>query len=122
MIAYSYGTSNDPPFEVLHNAPAIGVPETSAPSNVVGVAGVLVSFDSGTGSAPGTIVVTNGATGKTVSRQLQPNMTADMCLQVLQQAAFDVGLQIQSDPKGLKLGGANSTVNVTGANVTLIPY
>jgi Protein of unknown function (DUF3421) len=119
MIAYSYGTSNDPPFEVLYNAPATAGAATGAPSNM---AGVLVSFDSGTGSTPGTIVVTNGATGKTVSRQLQPNMTADMCLQVLQQAALDAGLQIQSDPKGLKLAGANNTVNVTGANVILTPY
>jgi len=104
---------------VLYNAPASGSAMPSAPNNVTGV---LVSFDSGTGASAGTIVITNGATGKTVSRQLQANMAADMCLQLLQQAALDAGLQIQSDPKGLKLAGATNTVIVTGANFTLTPY
>jgi hypothetical protein len=121
-IPYSDGSPNDPPFEVLFNAPAApsaAQGDNSAPS---ASAGVLVSFDSGTGATPGTLVVINGATGKTVSRQLNPNMTTAMCLQVLQQAALDAGLQIQSDPQGLKLAGVNNSVQVTGANVTLTPY
>jgi hypothetical protein len=35
-------------------------------------------------------------------------MTAAMCLLVLQQVALDAGLEIQSDPKGLKLAGATT--------------
>jgi Protein of unknown function (DUF3421) len=120
-IPYGNGSPNDPPFEVLFNAPT-GAVAGGQGGNAVGSGGVLVSFDSGTGATPGTLVVTNGATGKTVSRQLDANTSAAMCLQVLQQAALDAGLQIQSDPKGLKLAGANNSVQVTGANVTLTPY
>jgi hypothetical protein len=120
-VPYGNSSPNDPPFEVLYNAPgaAAGQGGTAAPS---GPAGVLVSFDSGTGATSGTLVVTNGATGKTVSRQLDANLPAAGCLQVLQQAALDAGLQIQSDPNGLKLAGANNNVQVNGANVTLMPY
>jgi hypothetical protein len=120
FVPYGSGTTNNPPFEVLFNAPSGsgGTATSSAPAPL----GLLVSFDSGTSAAAGTIVVTNGATGKIVSRQLAPNMTAAACLEVLQQAAFEAGLQIQSDPKGLKLAGSNNTVHVTGANVTMTPY
>lgn len=120
FVPYGSGTTNNPPFEVLFNAPSGsgGTATSSAPAPL----GLLVSFDSGTSAAAGTIVVTNGATGKIVSRQLAPNMTAAACLEVLQQAAFEAGLQIQSDPKGLKLAGSNNTVQVTGANVTMTPY
>ena len=90
--------------------------------NATGAAGLLVSFDSGTGATPGTIIVTNGVTGKLVSRQLDPNLPSAKCLEVLQQAAVDAGLQIQSDPNGLKLAGSHNSVHVTGANVTLTPY
>ena len=97
-----------------------------APANAgaptTGSNGLLVSFDSGTTSAPGTLIVTNGATGKIVSRQLAPNMTAGACLQVLQQAAFESGLQIQSAPNGLKLAGPNNSVTVTNANLSITPY
>jgi len=118
MVAYGSGTTNNPPFEVLFNAPN-STGEATASGDA---AGLLVSFDSGTGATPGTIAVTNGSTGKIVSRQLQPNMTAAMCLQVLQQAALDAGLQIQSDPQGLRLAGANNAVRVTGADLTMTPY
>ena len=121
-IPYSDGSPNDPPFEVLFNAPGAAAGGQGGNAAAPGSAGVLVTFDSGTGATPGTLVVTNGATGKTVSRQLDPNLTAAGCLQVLQQAALDAGLQIQSDPKGLKLAGADNNVQVTGANVTLTPY
>jgi len=102
MVAYGSGTTNNPPFEVLFSAPYT-TGETTASGEA---AGLLVSFDSSTGATPGTIAVTNGTTGKIVSRQLQPNTTAAACLQALQQAALDAGLQIQSDPQGLKLAGA----------------
>lgn len=122
-IPYSNGSPNDPPFEVLYNAPAGGADAGQVGNGgAAGPAGMIVSFDSGTGATPGTLVVTNGATGKTVSRQLDTNLTAEQCLQVLQQAALDAGSQIQSDAQGLKLAGANNSVHVTGANVTMTPY
>jgi len=121
MVGYNQTYPNNPPFEVLFNAPP-----GSAPANggapATGSNGLLLSFDSGTSSAPGTLIVTNGATGKIVSRQLPPNMTAAACLQVLQQAAFESGLQIQGAPNGLKLAGANNSVHVIGANVSMTPY
>jgi len=121
-----YGSSgpNDPPFEVLYNAPgaAAGATQEASGGAAAGSTGVIVSFDSGTGATAGTLVVTNGTTGKIVSRQLGANLTAEQCLQVLQEAALDAGLQIQSDEKGLKIAGANNRVNVSGANVTITPY
>lgn len=121
MVGYNQTYPNNPPFEVLFNAPPGRAPANDG-APAPGSNGLLVSFDSGTSSAPGTLTVTNGATGKIVSRQLAPNMTAAACLQVLQQAAFESGLQIQSAPNGLKLAGPNNSVHVTGANVSMTPY
>ena len=87
FVPYGSGTTNNPPFEVLFNA-ASGSGGTAASSALAAPLGLLVSFDSGTSAAAGTIVVTNGASRKIVSRQLAPNMTAAACLEVLQQAAF----------------------------------
>jgi hypothetical protein len=81
-----------------------------------------VSFDSGTGTTAGTISVTNETTGVTVTRQLAASSTVAACVQVLQETALAAGLQIQNDPKGLKLAEPNNTVQVIGANVTTAPY
>lgn len=120
FVPYATATTNTP-FEVLLNAPSSsgGI---AAPGMAVAVQGLLVSFDSGTSATPGTVVVTNGATGKIVSRQLGPNLSTSACLEVLQQAAFEAGLPIQSDPKGLRLARSNNGVHVTGASVTITPY
>jgi len=117
-VPYGSGTTNNPPFEVLINAASKsgGMGAPAAPL------GVLVTFDSGTSAIAGTVVVTNVATGKIVSRQLAPNLSAAECLEAFQQAAFEAGLQIQSDPNGLRLAGSNNTVHVTGATVTITPY
>jgi Protein of unknown function (DUF3421) len=125
MVSYGSAYGNNPPFEVLVNAPGGGASGGSAGGNVApatGANGLLVSFDSGTGTTAGTVTVTNGTSGVTVTRQLVANSTVALCLQVLQQAALDAGLQIQTDPKGLKLAGPNNVVQVTGANVTTAPY
>jgi hypothetical protein len=118
FVGYGSTFPNNPPFEVLYNA----TPASDSGGGESKTNGVIVSFDSGTSATPGTLTVTNGVTGKVVSRQLAANLTAAQCLTVLQQAALDAGLQIQSDPNGLKLVGANNTVQVTGANVTMNPY
>jgi hypothetical protein len=118
-VGYSSTFPTNPPFEALYNSqPTDGSNGSEGNTNN----GIIVSFDSGTSASSGTVTVTNGTSGKTVSRQLSPNQSADQCLAVLQQAALDAGLQIQTDPKGLKLAGPNNTVQVTGANVTMMPY
>lgn len=117
-IGYGSTFPTNPPFEALYNSAPTDANKGGDTTNN----GIIVSFDSGTGAAPGTLTITNGSSGKTVSRQLSANLTADQCLTILQQAALDAGLQIQTDPKGLKLAGPNNAVQVTGANVTMTPY
>jgi hypothetical protein len=118
LVGYGSTVTNNPPFEALYNAPPTDGANDGGTTNN----GIIVSFDSGTGATPGTLTVINGASGKTVSRPLSANLSADQCVTVLQQAALDAGLQIQTDPKGLKLAGPNNTVQVNGANVTMTPY
>jgi len=118
FVGYGSTFPTNPPFEALYNAP----PSDGSNGGGSTTNGIIVSFDSGTGASSGTLTVTNGSNGKTVSRQLPPNQNADQCLAILQQAALDAGLPIQTDPKGLKLAGANNTVQVSGANVTMTPY
>ncbi len=120
VVGYGSTFTNNPPFEVLFNAPSNAPAAGDSGGSTTN--GIVVSFDSGTSATPGTLTVTNGASGQVVVRQLAPNMTAQRCLSVLQQAALDAGIQIQTDANGLKLAGANNTVQVTGANVTMKPY
>jgi hypothetical protein len=131
MVSYGSAYPNKPPFEVLVNAPgggensggnAASTDNGAAQVPTTGANGLLVSFDSGTGTTAGTISVTNGTTGVTVTRQLAASSTVAACVQVLQETALAAGLQIQNDPKGLKLAGPNNTVQVIGANVTTAPY
>ena len=73
-------------------------------------------FGSGTGATAGMVTVTNGATGTTVSKPLPPNSSAQQCLEMLQQAAIQAGLQIQqADPSQLKVFGTNNAVQVSQA-------
>ena len=95
LVGYGSTFTINPPFEVLFNAP----PNAPAAGDSGGSTtnGIIVSFDSGTSGTPGTLTVTNGASGQVVVRQLAANMTAQQCLTVLQQAALDAGIQIQTD-------------------------
>src|SRR5579871_3106169 len=136
MVPYSQAWPVNPPFQVLVSAPPqvqpggtfpgdnTGGGAMPAPGNGAGggVNGLLVTFQSGSGATPGTISVTNGSSGVTVTRQLAANQTAEACMQVLQQTALDAGVQIQSDPKGLKLAGPGNVVRVSNANLTTAPY
>jgi Protein of unknown function (DUF3421) len=86
--------------------------------------GILISFAGGTAATQGTITVTNGATGATVTKPLPPNSTAQQCMAILQQAALQAALQIQTqaDGAGLKIFGLNNAVNVTEASVAISQF
>jgi hypothetical protein len=136
MVPYSQAWPVNPPFQVLVSAPPQVQPGGTFPGNNTGggampapgngagggVNGLLVTFQSGSGATPGTISVTNGTSGVTVTRQLPANQSAEACMQVLQQAALDAGVQIQNDPNGLKLAGPGNVVRVSNADITTAPY
>jgi hypothetical protein len=131
-IPYGNDLISNPPFEALYNVfPPGGPPQdqpapSAAPTNASPAQphGLLVSFASGTGAAAGTITVTNGSTGTTVTKPLPPNSTLQQCLQILQQAAFQAGLQIQAQPdgEGLRVYGVNNAVNVTQASASVSQF
>ncbi len=86
--------------------------------------GLQVSFTAGTTQSAGAATVTNGATGKTVTKAIGANSSPEQCVLVLQQAAFEAGLQIQGQPdgRGLRVFGINNAVNVTGAAVAVSQF
>ena len=136
---YPYGgieQTSGTPFDALYNvfpasaqppdgsaAGAVPPPADNAAGGPVSQ-GIQVSFVHGPGSAPGTIAVTNGATGKTVTEALAANATPEQCVLVLQQAAFKVGLQIQAGADGtsLRVSGINNAVSATGAAIAVSQY
>jgi hypothetical protein len=115
----------DPPFEALYSVPE---QETSVPASASGSAqqpgGLEIVFQGGTGATPGKISVRNGATGATAEKDLPPNLSPNDCVAMLLQAAFQAGLQVQSEEsgKGLKVFGSNNSVNVTGASVSVSQF
>ena len=127
-IPYNYDNVSSPPFQALYNV--VGASgQAAASATPAGAAapqahGLLVSFGGGTGDTAGMVTVTNGATGTTVSKPLPANSSAQQCLQVVQQAAFEAGLQIQAQPDGtaLRVFGSNNAVNVTQASMTVSPF
>jgi hypothetical protein len=85
--------------------------------------GILVSFADGTAATEGPVSVTNGSTNSTVTKPLPANSTGQQCMEVLQQAAFQAGLQIQAQPDGgLRLFGTNNAVNVTQASISVSQF
>jgi hypothetical protein len=147
----SYGgaaNSSGPPFEALYNVFSAGGAGVMPPSQPQGQAaplqgqaqpdaaepqvmeqgpqshGIQVNFVSGTGTTAGTATVTNGANGKTVMKTIPANATMQQCVSVLQQAAFEAGLQIQAQPdgRGLRVYGINNAVNVTQASVSVSQF
>ncbi len=143
-IPYGVDNVEGTPFDALYNVasappPPPGQPDQTAPmpppavpsspgpaqSNRIFVShGILISLTSGTGATAGTVTVTNGSTNNTITKPLPPNYTAQQCMEIVQQAAFQAGLQIQaqSDGAGLKIFGANNTVNVTQASVSVSQF
>jgi hypothetical protein len=122
----SYGGSevpSGPPFEALYSTAARNAasPEQAGPPQQQS-AGIQVLFQSGTGAAPGKITIMNGATGATVTEDLDVNLDQSACVAALQKAALDAGLQIQGLPGGLKIFGTNNSVNVSGASVSVSQF
>jgi hypothetical protein len=130
-----------PPFEALYNefpaaapvapqpppsqpAPNVSQPSVPPPDAAPALHGIRVTFVNGTGVAEGTATVTNGGNGKTVTKPLPAGSTAQQCVLVLQQAAFEAGLQIQAQPDGmgLRVYGVNNAVNVTQASISVSQF
>jgi hypothetical protein len=136
-IPYNVDLVQGLPFQALYNdfgpsgapnpqnqgaaAPAQPAPTGPGPSQSHGI---LISFASGTAATAGTVTVTNGATSTTITKPLPPSSTAQQCMEVLQQAALQAGLQIQTEAggAGLKIFGVNNAVNVTQASVAISQF
>jgi hypothetical protein len=85
--------------------------------------GILISFASGTGATEGTVSVTNGSTNSAVTEPLPANSTPQQCMEIVQQAALQAGLQIQAQPDGgLRVFGTNNAVNVTEASISVSQF
>jgi hypothetical protein len=135
-IPYGIDQVNSPPFEALYNVfssppaaslanqpptpPAQAAPASEPPQSH----GILISFANGTGNTAGTVTVTSGSSGTTITKPLPPNSTPQQCLDVVQQAAFEAGLQIQAQPdgNGLKVFGINNAIHVTQASITVSQF
>jgi hypothetical protein len=126
-IPYNFDSVEELPFEALYNvAPAPPPPEQMPPAPPSGPAqahGILISFVNGTGATAGTVTVTNGSTNSTVTKPLPANSTVQQCMEIVQQAAFQAGLQIQAQPDGgLRVFGTNNAVNVTQASISVSQF
>ncbi len=74
----------------------------------------------GTAATDGTVIVTNGSTNNKVTKPLPANSTPQQCMEIVQQAAFQAGLQIQAQPDGgLRIFGTNNAVDVTQASLSV---
>src|SRR5579862_7273427 len=80
--------------------------------------GVVCSFTSGTGDAPGKITVTNASSGSTTSVGLVPKMSAAACAAILSDAAPKVGLKTELAGASVTIFGHGAVVKVEGASVT----
>lgn len=126
-IPYNADSVEEPPFEALCNVfsgpPQVGQ-QAPAPPPPPGPQprGILISFLSGTGATAGTVTVVNGSTNNTATKPLPANSTAQQCLEIVQQAAFQAGLQIQADSSGLRVFGTTNAVNVTQASVSVSQF
>ena len=126
-IPYNADSVEEPPFEALCNVfsgpPQVGQ-QAPAPPPPPGPQprGILISFLSGTGATAGMVTVVNGSTNNTATKPLPANSTAQQCLEIVQQAAFQAGLQIQADSSGLRVFGTTNAVNVTQASVSVSQF
>jgi hypothetical protein len=133
-IPYNVDTVEKPPFEALYNVfnapapqptqPAQETTQSNAPTQGAQPHGILISVTAGTTDTAGTVTVTNGSSGTTVSKPLPPNSSPQQCVQIIQQAAFEAGLQIQGQPggTGLRVYGINNAVNVTQASISITQF
>jgi hypothetical protein len=74
----------------------------------------------GTAATDGTVMVTNGSTNSKVTKPLPANSTPRQCMEIVQQAPFQAGLQIQAQSDGgLRIFGTNNAVDVTQASLSV---
>jgi Protein of unknown function (DUF3421) len=130
-IPYGVDNVEDPPFDALYNVasppPQPAQQGQEAPAAVSAGPGqshgILISFMSGTAATEGTVTVTNGATNSTVTKPLPANSTPQQCMEIVQLAALQAGLQIQAQPSGgLRVFGTNNAVNVTQASISVSQF
>jgi hypothetical protein len=130
-IPFGVDNVENPPFDALYNvgsAPSQASQQGQEGSAAVAAGaaqphGILISFASGTGATEGMVSVTNGSTNSTVTKPLPANSTPQQCMAIVQQAAFQAGLQIQAQPDGgLRVFGTNNAVNVTQASISVSQF
>jgi hypothetical protein len=129
-IPYGVDNVEGPPFDALYNvfsapsqAAEPGQEPAAAAAGPAQLHGILISFLSGTAATEGSVSVTNGSTTSTVTKPLPANSTPQQCMEIVQQAAFQAGLQIQAQPNGgLRVFGANNAVNVTQASIAVSQF
>jgi len=80
--------------------------------------GVLVTFDTGTGDAPGSLTVTNAATGSTTTTSLAKKTPPEACANILSIAAPKIGLKAELDGRSVRIFGRGAIVKVVGASIT----
>jgi hypothetical protein len=80
--------------------------------------GVVITFVSGTGSAGGSITVTNAATGSTTSSSLAQDLPAAACATVLSVLAPKIGLKAELDGASVRIFARGAIVKVVGATTT----
>ena len=130
-IPYGVDNVEGTPFDALYNvlpAPSQAGQQGQGGSAAVAAGpaqlhGILISFLSGTAATEGTVSVTNGSTNSTVTKPLPANSNPQQCMEIVQQAAFQAGLQIQAQPDGgLRVFGNKNTVNVTQASISVSQF
>lgn len=130
-IPYGVDNVEGAPFDALYNvvsAPSQLGQQGQGASAAIAAGppqphGILVLFADGTAATEGTVSVTNGSTNSTVTKPLPANSTGQQCMEVLQQAAFQAGLQIQAQPDGgLRIFGTSNAVNVTQASISVSQF
>jgi hypothetical protein len=80
--------------------------------------GVLITFTSGTGDAPGKITVTNAGNGSTTTVGLAPKLPAATCAEMLASAAPKVGVRSELAGSAVKIYSRSAIVKVDGATIT----
>ena len=80
--------------------------------------GVVVTFDTGTGDVPGSITVTNAATGSTTTSSLAQKTPPEACANILSLAAPKIGLKAELAGKSVRIFGRGAIVKVVGASIT----
>jgi hypothetical protein len=80
--------------------------------------GVLVTFTSGTGEAPGKITVTNASTGSTATVGLLPKLPATACAEILSTTGQKLGLKTELSGSTVKVFSRNAVIKVEGAAIT----